>query len=354
MNKYLDLKSFGWKSAFKEAFDRLESPHLRPARVTLSSHDKCKVILETGEGIAMSGSFLPVVGDWVALEALGGGDYIVREILPRLTLVVRQASGMKKRKGIGQNIDQNIAANVDIALVICGLDRDFNPRRIERYVALLYACGVEAMIILNKVDVCEDLMGRLSEVEAVAPGCKIIPISATTGEGFEYLFQVLEVGVSACLMGSSGAGKSTILNRLAENELQRTAEVGGPASKGRHTTTHRELFTIPCGAVIIDNPGIREVGLAGDLDGLKASFSDISKIADNCRFRDCTHRSEPGCAVLKADLEGILSPGRLEGYHKLHRELGFRQTIAERGANALEKERWRTILKDARRMHGKK
>jgi len=263
---------------------------------------------------------LPVVGDWVALRVEGEAAR-VRCVLPRSSRFSRKSAG----KG---SEEQVIAANVDDAFVVCGLDRDFNVRRLERYVLLVRESGARPVIVLSKRDICDAVDERTREAERVAPGVPVVAISSKTGEGLEGLVRFIEPARTIALLGSSGAGKSTLLNHLAGRELQRTREVRTSDGRGRHTTTARELFVLDNGALLIDTPGMRELQLwAGD----------------------CGHEQEPRCAVIGAVESGALSKDRHESYLKLKKELDWTEARRDASAQQVEKRKWRTIHKQARR-----
>jgi ribosome biogenesis GTPase / thiamine phosphate phosphatase len=228
--------------------------------------------------------------------------------------------------------EQVLAANVDIAFIVCGLDSDFNARRIERYLAMAYEGGVRPVVVLNKADI------PTTVVEVRAP--EVLRVSALHGDGFEAIEEMLVPGVTAVLLGSSGAGKSTILNRLLGGDRQKTGAVRESDSRGRHTTTSRELIFLPCGAAVIDSPGLREIQLLVGEDAIDAVFDEITSLAAECRFADCTHSSEPGCAV-----RGAVEEDRLESFHKLQREVN--RLSGER----TEKQRWRAIHKANKRFY---
>ena len=225
------------------------------------------------------------------------------------------------RRGGGLDDEQVMAANVDVALLVAGLDHDFNLRRIERYLAVARSSRIDAVVVLNKTDVGDDVDERRVEVEAIARGVAIVPVSATTGDGLEALLGHLRPGTTTAILGSSGVGKSTILNALLGEDRQRTGAVRESDSRGRHTTTHRELFELPGGALLIDTPGIRALEVLGAEEGLEATFDDVADIAATCRFNDCGHTNEPGCAVRAAIADGRLSEERVAGHQKLEREL---------------------------------
>lgn len=257
---------------------------------------------------------LPAVGDWLALEPVSEHprQAALREILPRSGAFVRQ------HPSDGQ--PQVLASNVDIAFLVSGLDHDLNPRRIERYLVLALDGGVTPVVVLNKVDIALDLDRAVAEVHAVAAGTRVVVTSAVDGSGVDELLDFLVPGSTACLLGSSGVGKSTLTNALLGERRQAIRELREDDSKGRHTTTHRELFATPGGGLLIDTPGLRTVGVLGDEDALGATFDELGSIARSCRFSDCRHETEPGCAVRAAIEDGRLSSDRLASHHKLEAE----------------------------------
>jgi ribosome biogenesis GTPase len=236
----------------------------------------------------------------------------VRAVLPR--------SGSFVRQRLSDGRPQVLAANVDTAFLVSGLDDDLNLRRIERYLVLAHDGGVTPVVVLNKVDVALDLERAVSEVHAVAAGTRVVVTSAIEGTGIDELRSFLERGSTACLLGSSGVGKSTITNALLGEERQVTKALREDDSKGRHTTSHRELFALPAGGLLIDTPGLRTVGVLGDSDSVQATFDEVESLARECRFNDCHHEGEPGCAVAAAIEAGTLPPDRLASHHKLEAE----------------------------------
>jgi ribosome biogenesis GTPase len=279
-----------------------------PARVVISFARQARLHDGTGElDASFAGSLRrrgrPVVGDWVALHPGGA----IEEVLPRRGVFTRRAPGDADAK-------QVLAANVDEAFLVMGLDRDFNLRRLERYLALTHQSGAQAVVVLSKADLCADPEARVREVEAVAGSAPVV--AARLLEAAPAMLQErLASDRTAVLLGSSGAGKSTLLNRLLGQDAQRTAAVRASDHRGRHTTTHRQLFFAPGGGLVIDSPGLREIQLWEADDGLAAAFDEIEALAKGCRFRDCMHRDEPGCAV-----RDVVPPGRLAGFHKLRDE----------------------------------
>ena len=241
--------------------------------------------------------------------------------------------------------EQVIAANVDVAFIVAGLDHDFNLRRLERYLAVAWSSGVEPVVVLNKADIADDLPGRLVAVGAIAPGVPIVVVSALTGDHLADLQPFLAPGRTAVVLGSSGVGKSTLLNALLGEQRQATGAVREDDSRGRHTTTHRELFVLPGGGLLVDTPGIRSLEVAG----VDVVFDDIAGLATACRFRDCRHTTEPGCAVRGAVDDGVLSEERLASHRKLERELAHAERKGDPRAQAEERKRWKSIHKSVGR-----
>jgi ribosome biogenesis GTPase len=293
---------------------------------------------------------LPAVGDWVALQLHTAGDAVIRNVLPRRNALYRRDSGGRKKRTGGTGADQAIAANVDVVFVVCGLDRDFNLRRIERYITLAYSCGIQPAVVLTKADLCRDAEAREAQTIAVAPGVAVRAVNSFAEGGVGWVRAQIGAGQTACLLGSSGAGKSTLINRLLGRDRMRTRQTSGTTGKGQHTTTHRELLLVDGGGVVIDNPGLREIGLAGAEDGLSDSFEEIDRLAEDCRFRDCSHDNEPGCAVRAAVEGGRLPPERLDSFHRLGRELHYRAISQDKGAASAERAKWKPIMKSLRRI----
>ena len=345
----MSLDIYGWSEFFAAAFAELGDGALEPARVVLASGGSYRLARATGESPgtlsgrfrhrAVEGEDYPTVGDWVAIDPAG---LRIEHLLPRRTKLSRKVAGRKTR-------EQVVAANIDVVFAAMGLDSDFNPRRLERFLATVWESGAVPVVLLTKLDLCSELAEREREIEDVAAGVEVIASSALDGRGIDDLQSRLRPGETSVLVGSSGVGKSTIINRLMGKETQKTREVRAGDSRGRHATSHRELFVLPGGSLLIDNPGVREIQLFGSEESLERAFEDIAAHAAECRFSDCTHRSEPGCAVLAALAEGALSEERLESFRGLQRELRYLQVRQDESAQRAQKQKWRAIHREMRR-----
>ena len=267
-------------------------------------------------GEAVSRLDLPVVGDEAEVSLHNGGEKaVIHGVLPRRSLLLRKGAG--DAGGV-----QPLAANIDKVFIVMGLDGNYNIARLERLLVAAWDSGALPVVALTKKDLCppEELTARLDAVTLAAPGARVLCLSSLSGEGVAEVEAELAGGVRCCFLGSSGAGKSTLLNRLAGREAAQTGEVRQSDARGRHTTTARQLYFLPCGGQVIDTPGVREFGVEFAGEGLGTSFADISALAANCRFKDCSHSGEPGCAVSAAVEAGVLGAQRLKSYHKLRRE----------------------------------
>lgn len=288
---------------------------------------------------------LPVVGDWVAVDVLNEKPprAVIRAILPRFSKFARKEPG-------GRSIEQPIAANIDTALVVAGLDSDYSVARIERYVVLATEGRVEPVVLLTKADVCPNVESRAAEVRRALPDVDVHAVSVPAKIGLDGLERHLIPGRTLALLGSSGVGKSTLVNHLMGSGVQKTREVRVSDGKGRHTTTSRQLFTLPCGALMIDTPGMRELQLWASSEGLSAGFADVERLARWCRFADCRHTTEPGCAVVEALSEGRLDRRRFENYLKMRRELDHLEVKLAEGAARAERGRWKAIAREQKRI----
>lgn len=320
------LAGLGWNRFFEQAFAALETGGLSPARVVREERERYLVCGEAGEMTAevpgrfrfeaVTESRFPAVGDWAAVKPLGPDRGLIVSVLPR-------RSALSRKEAWNRTSEQVIAANIDTVLLVCGLDQEFNPRRIERYAVAMRQSGATPVIILNKTDVCPDLAARIAELQGVANGIPVHPVSALEEKGLDTLDAYLRPSETIAFIGSSGVGKSTIINRLLGAERQTTGAVSESVGKGRHVTTRRELIVLPGGGLLIDTPGMRELQLWGDETDVDRAFEDIEELARACRFRDCRHQGEPGCVVRAALETGDLAPERFRNYVKLLREASF-------------------------------
>jgi ribosome biogenesis GTPase / thiamine phosphate phosphatase len=319
------LDRYGFDSFFRDRFAPFAEQGLTAGRVTAEVGPLFRVMTEKGERTAeVSGRLrhaaqekadLPAVGDWVALRADWGAPRAsIFAVMPRRTAFSRKARGAAAAP-------QVVAANVDSAFLITGLDLDFNIRRIERAVMLARESGAEPVIVLSKADLCDDPAARMDAASSVAPGIPVVAVSAKAATGLADLEPWLRPGKTVVLVGSSGTGKSTLVNTLLGEDRQLIRAVREHDHRGKHTTTRRELLMLPSGALLIDTPGIRELGLWGSQEALSEAFSDIDLLALSCAFSDCTHGSEPRCAVRDALVSGGLDQDRFNSYMKLRSEL---------------------------------
>ncbi len=284
---------------------------------------------------------LPAVGDWVMARTEPNGPATISALLPRASAFMRKVAGETTE-------EQVVAANVESVFLVCGLDNDFNARRIERALTAAWESGAQPVVILNKADLVADCDSIVAETVAVAPGVPVVALSALAGQGLEALAPWLVPGHTVALIGSSGTGKSTLTNALLGEERLATGEVRETDSRGRHTTTHRELVQLPGGALLLDTPGMRELQLWGDDSGLDGAFPEMAALVERCRFSDCTHQSEPDCAVLAALAEGSLEAERLAAWRKLQRELRYLASRQDGRLRAEETAKWKAIHKEMR------
>ena len=352
------LPTLGWDPGWDAAFAPFSATGWQPARVAAAHRgawilatpggDRDAVIAGRLRHEALGLADLPAVGDWVVVagESDDRGPAVIRAVLPRRTVFRR---GSEEGHAID---DQVLAANVDVAFVVAGLDGDFNLRRLERYLAVAWSGGATPVVVLNKAVVASDLDGLRAAAGSVAPGTEILAISALTGDGVADLAaRHLAPGRTAVVLGSSGVGKSTLVNVLLGREHLRTGAVREDDSRGRHTTSHRELVRLPGGALLIDTPGIRSLGVAGASEGLDPAFADIMEIGAGCRFGDCRHEREPGCAIRAALADGRLSHDRLASHRKLEREAAHVARSGDGLSREAERKRWKIISQaSSRRM----
>ncbi len=342
------LDAWGWDAHFESALSRIPSPPCVPARVIEAQRDLLHVVTAHGERVAQLAGRLrydddavfPAVGDWVAAQVLDD-TVVVHHVLERKTTLSRKLAGKAAR-------EQVLAANVDTVFVVTSCNEDFSPRRVERYLAMIHESGARPVVLLNKSDLVEDPAVLVAEARAVALGVSVHTMCAHDARGLDALHPYLEPATTLALVGSSGVGKSTIVNRLVGAAVQDVREVRDGDAKGRHTTTSRHLFRVPRGALLLDTPGLRELGLWMSDAGLNATFPEIDELAESCRFHDCAHGNEPDCAVKLAVDEGRLAAERLDSYHRLRRELDYLERRNDPEASANTKRRWRAIHKGLR------
>lgn len=350
MNSTASLTELGWRKFFDRQLDE-DDRRLTPARVT--RRDVNRYHLASAGGVlygtlrgrtrieTRSRAELPAVGDWVLCAPADPGD-------PTNVVIERTLSRFSKfsRKQAGEKFDEQVvAANVDTVFIVTGLDDNFNPNRIERYLLLAWNSGADPVIVLSKADIATDLDSAMQQLAPIAMGTPIHVVSALTGDGIEQLRGYLDAGRTVALLGSSGVGKSTIINALLGYERFDTAAVREADSKGRHTTTFRELCRVEGGGMLIDTPGMREIQIWGDDTGLDGSFEDVESLAAQCRFSDCRHETEPGCAVREAIDNAQLEASRLDSYRKFQRELEHFAAKQDAGLRAEKKQERKKLAK---------
>jgi ribosome biogenesis GTPase / thiamine phosphate phosphatase len=336
----MDLYALGWNERFVAGYARFDRPEHRPARVTRVDRGVCALLAADGAVRAGLGGALlaqgardpvnlPCAGDWVVLRRWPDRRTTVEAVLDRHTAIVRATAG-------GQSHGQVLAANLDLAAVVEPLDPMPDPGRIERLLALAGTSGAAPLVVLTKADVVRRAEQVAAQVGELAPGVPVLLVSARTGTGLARLRRMVTPGRTLGLLGRSGAGKSTLVNALAGTPVMATQAIRRADGRGRHTTTYRTLIPLPGGGLVLDTPGLRGVGLRGGADGVDLAFADVDALAAGCRFADCRHEHEPGCAVRAALATGELSGRRLDSWHRLHREASWRtrrQEIKQRYAH---------------------
>ena len=339
------LHVLGWNPYFQSQWDLRERHGLIPARVVEEQREAYRIETEAGEMAAevvghlrhsaLDRSAFPAVGDWVAVRAVPAENKaLIHDVLPRRTKLSRKAAGER-------TAEQILVTNVDVAFVVTSFNADLNRRRIERYLGAIWEGGAQPVVVLNKADLCPDPQDVAAELAATLPGVSVHVLTALEGEGLDELAPYIGTGSTVVLLGSSGVGKSTIINGLLGSQVQNTREIRSSDDRGRHATTYRRLFVMPSGGVLIDTPGMREFQVWEAHSGLGDAFEDISVLARDCRFRDCRHETEPGCAVRAAIDDGSLDPSRVANYEKLQRELDYLDRRRDVAAQQEQKKLWR-------------
>ena len=347
------LNDFGWSDAVATIFAASADAGDIPARVAAVHRNRMDVLTDAGERSATLEPRLlkaaaedrPATGDWIVLRIDPSGTSArVRAVIARRTAFVRGAAGDK-------TMAQVIAANIDLVLVVMAVPHDVNERRLERYLALAWESGATPAVVLTKCDLVPDVEEQVACVRGVAPGVDVVAVSAASDDGLQALWSLMAPGCTVALLGSSGVGKSTLVNRLAGSEVMRTADVDRDG-RGRHTTTHRQLAQLGKGVLVIDTPGMRELQLWSADAGLEQVFDDITTLSESCRFRDCQHEREPGCAVSDAVEKGTLARERVKSWRKLMREAARARAQGDAVAASAERARLRTLMR-AVRTHGR-
>jgi len=343
------LSRFGWNEFFATHFQSYAASDYSPGRVALEYKHFYRLHTERGEVLAeiagklrheaLQRSDLPAVGDWVVIKPRPEGDKVsIHAVLPRRSKFTRKVAGARTD-------EQIVGTNIDTVFLVTSLNHDFNPRRIERYLTVAWESGATPVIILSKSDLCEDVALQISETRKVAVAVPIHAVSIVNDEGLDQLTRYFGPGQTVALLGSSGVGKSTLINYLLGHDHLKVQEVRAHDDRGRHTTTHRELILVPGGGLVLDTPGMRELQLWDGDGGLPQTFGDIEAIASRCYFGDCGHQDEPRCAVREALAEGVIDAERYFSFEKLKKELAYLSRRQDIRAELAEKKRWKKLTR---------
>lgn len=348
------LIRFGWDSFFASHFQPFAAKGFHAGRVILEYNNFFRVVTSEGELLAeiagrlkheaASREELPSVGDWVALRQRGDGKATIHAVLPRRSRFARKMAGARTEA-------QVVGANIDTIFLVTSLNQDFNPRRVERFLTSLAESGASPVIVLSKSDLCadaEEVRTRIAEMQQSACGAPVHAVSVVTRQGIDELRQYLSAGRTVALIGSSGVGKSTLINHLIGSEVQEVRDIREHDDRGQHTTRHRQLFLLPQGGLILDTPGMRELQLWDGDSGVHSTFEDVEELAAQCHFTNCRHQQEPRCAVRAAIDAGTLAPERLENYLKLQQELDHLARRQDEAARLNEKNKWKKLTRQAK------